>query len=165
MTSRYVSIPIMLVLAVLQTAVWPRFPLFGLVLQLPLLLALAWGLQRGVFEGVIWAFVAGVTVDLFSIGPLGLTALGYMTAVLLSVWIAQLLPESRLFMPALLGGLATLIYLVVYLPGLRLAGFAIGLPVATALLPLALLHVAAILPVYWLTLIIDRAINPPRVQL
>ena len=29
----------------------------------------------------------------------------------------------------------------------------------------ALLHVAAILPVYWLTLIIDRTINPPRVQL
>lgn len=165
MTSRYVAIPIMLVLAVLQTAVWPRFPILGLIPQLPLLLVLSWGLQRGMIEGVIWAFIAGLVVDLFTVGPVGLTALGYMTAVLLSVWFAQLLPESRLFMPALVGGIGTLLYLAVYLPGLRLVGFPISLPQATALLPLALLHVGLILPVYWLMLIIDRTINPPRVQL
>ena len=43
----YVAIPLMAVLAILQTAVLPRFPIAGLEPQLVFLVALAWGLLRG----------------------------------------------------------------------------------------------------------------------
>ena len=56
----YLAIPVMLVLAVVQTAVLPRFPIFGLVPLLPFLVALAWGLLRGMNEGIVWAFVGGL---------------------------------------------------------------------------------------------------------
>ena len=73
-SSIYVAIPVMALLTVLQTAVLPHFPIFGLVPQLPFLFALAWGIVRGLDEGVVWAFVAGFLVDLLSVTPLGISA-------------------------------------------------------------------------------------------
>ena len=77
----YAAIPLMAVLAILQTAVLPRFPIAGLEPQLVFLVALAWGLLRGLEEGLVWAFIAGLWLDLFSMTPLGLSSLAFMAAV------------------------------------------------------------------------------------
>ena len=77
----YAAIPLMAVLAVLQTAVLPRFPIAGLEPQLVFLVALAWGLLRGLEEGLVWAFIAGIWADLFSLTPLGLSSLAFMAGV------------------------------------------------------------------------------------
>ena len=56
----YAAIPLMALLAIVQTAILPRFPIAGVEPQLLFLLALAWGLARGLEEGLVWAFIAGI---------------------------------------------------------------------------------------------------------
>ncbi|MCL4262860.1 MAG: rod shape-determining protein MreD [Anaerolineae bacterium] len=162
--SIYVAIPVMLALSLLQTAVLPHFSFFRLSPQLPLLVALAWGLQRGLDEGMIWAFIGGMCMDLFSITPIGLTALAYMAAVTAVVWLQQAFPPGHIIMPMLLAALATSIYLIVNLLFLRLLGFISTFQVVTSLWPLILLNAAAMLPIYWLLYGIDRLFHPRNLE-
>ncbi|MCP4362834.1 MAG: rod shape-determining protein MreD [Chloroflexi bacterium] len=164
-SSVYVAIPVMAVLAILQTAVWPYFTIFGLAPQLPLLIALSWGLLRGVNEGIIWGFIGGLLLDLFSISPLGLTALSYMIAIAAVLWIQQAISAGRFILPLLLAGLATIIYLIVTLIFLRLLGILSDFDTAVTLLPLILANAIIMLPVYWLMVGLDRATSPHRVEL
>ncbi|MFQ5399448.1 MAG: rod shape-determining protein MreD [Anaerolineae bacterium] len=163
--SIYLAVPLMALLGILQTAVLPRFPIAGLVPQIPLLVALAWGLLHGVNEGVLWAFVAGFFLDLFSISPMGITSLSFMTAVLIVLSIQRALPRNRFFLPVLLTILASLIALFVDLLLLRLLGHPTDLRVAATLPPVALLHGALILPVYWFMYVLNRRNRPRRVEL
>lgn len=163
--SIYAAIPIMLLLAVLQTAVLPRFPLLGLVPQFSFLVALSWALLHGLEEGLVWGFIAGVTLDLFSIGPLGATALGYMAAILAVSGLVRALPENRFFIPVVMAAAGSAIYLFVYLLFVRLLGFASSAETAVSLAPLILLNAGFMLPVYWVVYSIDRLIHPRRVEL
>ncbi len=163
--SVYIALPLMTVLAVLETAVLSRLPLFGQVPQLPFLVALSWGLLHDLEEGITWAFVGGLLVDLFSVGPTGLTALAWMLGIALAVFIAQAFPTSRVIMPVLVSALATIVYLALHMLLLRLFGYQTTLSMATALLPLAALHAVLILPVYWLMYTVDRRLWPRRVQI
>lgn len=164
-TSIYVAIPVMLVLALIQTAVLPDLPILGLMPQLPFLVALAWGLLRTAEEGVVWAFVAGISVGLFSLAPLGLTALAYMGGVGLSLLLLRWLPPRRLSIAILLTAVGSAIYLTIYFIGLRLFGFGGSGGVAYELLPLILLHAVLIVPIYLLMAAILRALRPKRVEL
>lgn len=164
-SSIYIAIPVMAFLAIVQTAVLPHFPIFGLMPQLPFLVALAWGLLRGVDEGILWAFIGGFFLDLFSLSPLGVTALAFMIAILAVIWIKQAISTGHFFMPVLLAGLASLISMFLYLFFLRLLGHQTTLQVAATLPPVALLHAGLILPVYWVMYAIDQTIRPRRVTL
>ena len=116
----YIAFPIMVVLAILQSTVLPRFPLFGIVPQLWFLFTIAWALHRGLEQGFVWAFIAGVIVDLFSASPMGVTTLALMTSVAAVVFLQRRLPANRIFIPALLAALATIIFWFVYLLLLRI---------------------------------------------
>ena len=161
----YLAIPVMLLLAVVQTAVVPHFPILGLIPQLSFLVALAWGLLRGMNEGLVWAFVGGLLLDLFSVAPLGVTSLSFMLAILAVVWIENAMPADRFFIPVIMAAVATIIYLLVYFIFLRLLGYPTSLQGAAALLPTAVLHGLLILPVYWLLYYLDRAFRPRPVEL
>lgn len=163
--SVYLAIPTMLFLTVVQTSILPRFPIFGLIPQLPFLVALAWGLMRDVDEGLLWAFVAGILLDLFSVTPLGISSLVFMGAVLAVTWTTQVLPESRFFLPMVQSVLATFVSLFLYLPLLSLFGHSTTIQAVAELLPLVLLHGLLILPVYWIMRLIDRRLRPRRVQI
>lgn len=149
-------VPGMALAAVLQTAVLPRFLVLGQAPRLLFLLALSWGLLKGAEEGVIWGFIAGLFQDLFSIAPLGGSSLTYMVAILLMVYVNRVLPVNRFLLPMLFAALGTVVQLSLYLLFLRILGLAQTLPVATALLPMVLLHAVAVLPVYWLLYALDR---------
>ena len=161
----YLAIPVMLLLAVVQTAVLPHFPIFGLVPQLPFLVALAWGLLRGMDEGIVWAFVGGLLLDLFSVAPVGVTSLSYMLAIIAVIWIENAMPADRFFIPVIMAVAATVISLLVYLILLRLLGYPTTLQGAAALLPTAILHGVLILPIYWLMFYLNRIFRPRPVEL
>ncbi len=161
----YLALPVMLALAVLQTAVLPRFPILGMVPQLPLLVALAWGLLRGINEGIVWAFIGGLCLDLFSVAPLGTTALAFMLAITAVTWIENAFPTSRFFLPVVMAALATLIYLFIYLLLLRLLGQPIDLQTVAKLSPTALLHSALILPIYWIMHLLDQLFRPRPIKI
>lgn len=160
----YIAIPVMALLAIIESSVLSRFPILGITPQLMFVVALAWGLERGLEEGLIWAFIGGIVADLFSIAPLGISALGFMAGVGIPLLIRPVLPPRRLLVAMLLTALGTLIYLAVYFVGLRLYGFGIGLGGMVELLPLVVVHVVLIAPAYLLVQALLRAFKPRRVE-
>ena len=163
--SIYLAIPLMLLLGLVETAVLPHFPILGTTPQLAFLVALAWGLLYGVEEGAVWAFFAGVFTDLFSISPVGVSSLAFMVAIKAVIWTTQALPASRLLLPVALAGLATVISFIVELVLLRLFGTIADFQSIILLPNILLLHILAILPIYWLLYFINRTVRPRRVQL
>jgi rod shape-determining protein MreD len=116
----YIAIPLMLLLVVLQAAVLPRFPVLGVAPQLLLLVVLAWTLLHGLAEGMLWALVAGLLLDLFSASPLGVTTLAMMAAMGVAALVQRSFPGSRLLLPIVLALLATAVFWTVSLFLLRL---------------------------------------------
>lgn len=116
----YLAIPLMAVIAVLQSTVLPRIPIFGIVPQLWLVATLAWTLLHGIRDGLIWALVGGILIDLFSASPLGTTALALMAAVAVVTLVQRSLPQNRTLIPILLTILGTFVFWFVYLLLLRI---------------------------------------------
>jgi rod shape-determining protein MreD len=185
----------MLALAIVQSTVLPKFPMLGFVPLPVLLVALAWGLLHTLEEGVVWAFVGGFFVDLFSIGPLGATSLALMAAVAAVILIQQNFPESRVLLPIILSFLASVVFWFVYLLILRIfvpfieSDPALGLDAllessrAPGLsaditqqyninqttfgygLLLAFGHGLLVLPIYWIIYNVERLLLPRRVEI
>ncbi len=165
-STAYLALPVMLFTLILQVAILPRFPVLGLVPLLSLLAAVSWGLLRGPEEGVLWAFVGGLMLDLFTSGPTGAITLAMMAAVLVVVLIQHNFPNSSFFLPILYAGLATVIYLVSYL--LLITVFSRGDLSAEAirlLTPLIFLNALIMLPIHWLLSRLERVLSPRRVEL
>jgi rod shape-determining protein MreD len=59
------------VLALLQSSLVPHFAVRGIFPSVVLIAVVDWGILRGSDQGMLWAFVAGVFVDLFSGFPFG----------------------------------------------------------------------------------------------
>ncbi len=116
----YLAIPLMVVLVILQSAVLPNFTIFGIVPQLMFVATISWALLRGLREGLVWAFVAGLLTDLFSAAPIGVTSLAMMATVAAVVFLQRSFPESRVIMPIVLTALGTMIFWSIYLLILRL---------------------------------------------
>jgi rod shape-determining protein MreD len=68
---------LIVVIVVVQVAVFPHLRLFGVVPDLGLIVALAVGYQEGPEAGALVGFAAGLGFDLFLETPLGLDALTY----------------------------------------------------------------------------------------
>jgi rod shape-determining protein MreD len=116
----YIAVPLMLLLVVLQAAVLPRFPVLGVAPQLLLLVVLAWTLLHGLAEGMLWALVAGLLLDLFSTSPLGVTTLAMMAAMAVAALIQRSFPGSRLLLPIVLAFVTTAVFWTVNVFLLRL---------------------------------------------
>jgi rod shape-determining protein MreD len=163
-TSVILAIPLMAFLTVLHTSVLPHFPILGVVPSLPFLVALAWGLLRGVTEGVIWAFIAGFFLDLFTAAPAGGLALTYMIAVLGVTLINEVLPANRFVIPMLLAAIATIVQQLLYAIYLGLFGYSMVQPVGSSLLAIVMLQAFLFFPIYWLLYLIQRAVWPKPVR-
>jgi rod shape-determining protein MreD len=163
-TSIYIAIPLMALLSIVQTAILPRVPIFGVVPQLLFVVALAWGLLRGLEQGLIWAFIAGIFVDLFSLTPLGLSSLAFMAAVAPAILLQNVLPPRRILVAGLLAVPATVIYLLVYFVTLRFFNLGLSLDTLLEMLPVALVHGILIMPVYALMQTITKLLQPRRVE-
>ena len=64
----YLLIALVVAAAVIHVTWLPRLPVRP---DLMLVLVVAWSLLRGVEEGLLWAFIGGVLLDLLSVGPFG----------------------------------------------------------------------------------------------
>lgn len=163
--SFYLAIPFMGLVAILQTAVLPHFPLAGVTPQLLFLMALAWGLLRGLQEGLIWAFLAGIWVDLFSMAPVGVSSIAFMAGVGVAVALQQILPPRRLLSAILLAAVGTFVYLAIYILALRIFGHSISINGLIELMPILLIHVILMAPIYLLLQTFLRAFRPRPVEL
>ena len=146
----FLSIPVMALLVVFQSAFLSYAHIAGAPIQIMVVVVLAWAMWRGSAEGAVWAFFAGLFIDYASIGPFGISSLALILAV---VAISPLFPNlayNRLTLPFLLAGVAMLIFQLTSLLLLRIAGYPIvahywqQMPIAI------ILNALVTVPVFWL---------------
>jgi cell shape-determining protein MreD len=112
----------------------------------------------------VWAFIAGIWADLFSLSPMGLSSLAFMAGVSVPILLQPMMPPRRLPVTALLGALGTLLYLLVYVVALGLLGRGLSAAGVAGLLPIVLLHAVFILPIYYVVQSLLRVLQPRRVE-
>jgi rod shape-determining protein MreD len=163
-SSILIAIPVMLFLAIVQIAVFPQFSFFPVDPSLPFLFALAWSLLSNVEEGVIWAFIGGMFMDIFTIAPVGGLALTYMASVFAVNIIRNLLPANRFLIPMISAAVATTIQQLLYYIYLRLFGISATTTLMT-LLQIVIVQTILIIPIYWVLYFLSRARRSRPVQI
>jgi rod shape-determining protein MreD len=163
-SSILIAIPVMIILAIVQIAIFPQFSFFPVDPSLPFLFALAWTLVSNVEEGVVWAFIGGIFMDIFTIAPVGGLALTYMASVIAVYFIRDLLPANRFVVPLISAAVATTIQQLLYYIYLRLFGISATTSLVT-LLQIVILQTILIIPIYWFLYFLKRARRSRPVQI
>jgi rod shape-determining protein MreD len=111
----YLMIPLLLLLALLQSTAAGRLQIGQVKPDLVLLMVIVGTLLYGGRAGVLWAFVGGVVLDLFSNGPLGASSLALMAAAFVASLGHRPLSRFNILVPLSAAALGTLTYAAVYL--------------------------------------------------
>jgi len=162
--SVYVAVLLMALLTVLQISLFPYLTVAGILPQVAIVTILVWAQLRDTYEGLIWAFIGGFFLDLFSSGPMGATALILMVVILLIGRLQKMLPENRYLLPILLSGLGFAVYFILSVGLGRVAGYGLGWRALSTLPQLTLFHGLLGLPLYWLLYSLDRALYPRQIE-
>ena len=122
----YLVVPLLAIVAILQSTLVSHFRIWGVFADLPLLVVVSWGLLRGSREGLIWGFIAGLAVDLFSGAPFGAATFGLMAAGSLSGLGQSTVFRSQLFLPLIAVLLATVVYDMLFLLVVWISGYPVS---------------------------------------
>ena len=149
----YLMVPLLLLCALLQSTTLARFKLAGVKPELVLLVVVIGAMVYGARSGVLWAFVAGIGLDLFSGGPFGASSLALMASALVAGLGHRPFSRFNLLVPLAAAALGTLAFAAVYLglqAVLTTAGFSVPqLPLGGTLqdivLPVTLYNVVLML--------------------
>ena len=129
----YYAMPlIVLFLALLQSTVATQLVIRGVKPDLVLIVVIIATLVYGGQGGLLWAFIGGIGLDLFSGGPFGASSLALMMATLVAALGYRILSRYHLLVPLSAAALGTLIYGLVYLGVLNALRTAAQLPLLAA---------------------------------
>jgi rod shape-determining protein MreD len=147
----YLVIPLLVVAAILQATVLPHLTVWGVFPDLPLLIVVGWGLLRGVRDGAVWGFIAGVAVDLLSGAPFGAATLPMVAVGFLSGMGQATVFGTHAVLPMLTMFLATIGYDLLFLVIVRIAGQDVAWlgALARLVLPSAVLNAVLMPLIYW----------------
>lgn len=145
-----ISIPILVLAVILQSAVFSRVTLLSGAADLPLVVLAAWALQEQVDTAWQWALAAGALAGFVSGMPIVVPLIAYLLVVLIAqalqrrVWQAPLL---AMFVVTFVG---TLLLHLLSLGTLRLLGIPLQIPDVLGLitLPAVLLNLLIAIPVF-----------------
>lgn len=161
------GVPLLVLLAILQSAVFSQVRLLDGQADLVLLAIVAWALTGRWQEAMILGVVGGVWLDLLSAVPIGVSSLAL---VIIAYGVA--VTEGRLWGAHLLTPLgvilaASLVFSAVGLLGSLLAGGVIDLgSVATrVVLPALFLNLLLAIPSAQLASVLQRMLFPPEVEI
>ncbi len=118
----YLIIPALGLVAVLQSALLPHARLWGVFPNLMLVVVVSWSLLRGADQGMVWAFVGGLLLDLLSGGPTGAGTLSLMAVAFLAGIGEVNVFRTHLILPLATVLLASLLYGALMLLVLQLTG-------------------------------------------
>ncbi|HXF60534.1 MAG TPA: rod shape-determining protein MreD [Caldilineaceae bacterium] len=111
----YAMIPLVMAASLFQSTAATRVKVFGVKPDVVLLLVVAGTLIYGSRSGLLWAFIGGLLLDVFSGGPMGASSLGLMAAVLVAGVGHRTLSRYNLLVPLGAAALGTLVYSATYL--------------------------------------------------
>jgi rod shape-determining protein MreD len=182
--SPYFTIPFLLVVAILQSAAAPRLQVSGARPDLMLLSVVSWSLLaafrarelqyageppsllRGINDGIVWGFVGGIFLDLFSTAPLGLSALALMIAALVVGILSVGVSGSAVLLVPLMAAIGTFVFHIVFLTGLTLTGRPVfwSFDITRVVAPSAVFNLLLIPFMYALLSLVNRRASRERMQ-
>ena len=122
----YATILLLSAVAIVQATVMPHMNILGVKPDLVLLVVISWSLLRGSKEGVIWALVGGIGVDLLSGAPFGTSALALLVLSLLAGMGELSVFRTHIALPLIATLLASLAYNLFFLLLLHMRGCSIA---------------------------------------
>lgn len=167
MRSLIIAIPLMLFAALLQATVINRLGAGAARPNLALVLALAWTmLPNRSTEGIAWALIGGLALDLYSGGPFGAHALAFTLTSLLVGLIESRLWGAYFLLLLVVGLLGTGIFYLIYLLLIAISGTVVAWQTIflAVILPTAGMNMILILPTYLITRWINNQFYPPQVE-
>jgi rod shape-determining protein MreD len=166
--SLQLGLPLMLVATLIQAIIFPHLRMYGGQPDLVVLIVLVWAILDPKQEGMIWAFVGGLCLDLFSGVPLGITSL-----VLVPIAYGVGLTEAQVYrtsvlLPFILAGGGVVAYHIGYLLAMR---FVVGMSVIWlqviwyVTLPSLLFDMILIMPALWILRLLYDRLHPHQVRI
>lgn len=131
-----------------------------------LLTVVSWSLLRGTREGIVWGFVGGLCLDLFSGGPFGLSALALIAVGIFASLGGMNIYRGHIALPIVTAVAATLIHGPLYLFLLHIMGRSIAWfdTLLQVMLPSTVFNGLLTLPVYAALRWLHRNTGPEELQ-
>jgi rod shape-determining protein MreD len=121
--SAYWSFLLLSVLAILQSTILPQLKVLGVQPDLVLLFVVAWSLLRGSEEGMLWAIIGGLALDILSSARVGVNTLPLLLiSFLVGLWQRGIV-RLEVLVPLLAIPVATVIYQGAMVALLKLLGW------------------------------------------
>ncbi len=161
------GIPLMIFLAVLQSVVVNDLTLLDGRPDLILLAVVGWGISSKARDSMVWALIGGLSLDLLSNLPFGVTAINLILIAYLISFSEGRFWESHILMPMGVTLVASLLYHMLSLIIIWLLGKQVDLGMALfrIILPSTFLNILFALPVTQLAKSISQRIYPPEVKI
>jgi rod shape-determining protein MreD len=162
-----IGVPLLALLAILQSVIFNNLTLFEGRLDLILLFVVAWGINGRSREAMIWGFIGGIFLDQLSGIPLGTTAIVLILIAYLVSFTEGRFWEANFLMPM---GVMMFFSMLYYLLNLIIV-WVLGKPMdfsyyfIRVILPSTFLNLILILPVAQLIKTLIRSIHPPEVNI
>ena len=106
----YATILLLIAIVMIQTTAMPHLTILGVRPNLLLLMVISWSLLRGAQEGMIWALVGGIGLDLLSGAPFGTSTVALVTLSLLAGLGELSVFRTHIALPLIATLIATLAY-------------------------------------------------------
>ena len=113
----YLPFLVLIPAVLIQATVLPKLAILGVSPDLVMLIAVAWSLLHGTREGVVWGFVGGILLDVFSAAPFGVFTLSLLLVTFatgvgeINIYRGNLLPLTAGFVASLLYHLLGFVFL------------------------------------------------------
>jgi rod shape-determining protein MreD len=161
------GIPLLAVLAVLESSLMGHLHFLDGRPNLVLLAVVAWSLTGRWREGMIWGLVGGLMLDLMTELPFGTNAIAFVLVSYLVSFLEGRFWRANLLMPLGVMLAASLIYHFFALGALFLMGREIDLAYALTrvILPSAFLNLLLAIPASQIGAAVYRSLYPPEVQI
>ncbi len=149
----YLVLPLLAIVAILQTTLVPSLAIWSVFANLPLLVVVSWGLLRGPREGALWGFIAGLMVDLLSGAPFGAATVSLIVVGFLAGLGETTVFRARIALPMIVMFLATIVYELLFLLIVSISGQWVAWldSVFRLVIPSAILN-AVLTPIVFLTM-------------
>ncbi|MBV7336549.1 rod shape-determining protein MreD [Chloroflexi bacterium TSY] len=111
----YIMVPLLGIASIIQATITNRFAFGGTKPDIVLFIILVWTLIFGPRSGVVWAFIGGLWLDIFSGGPTGGSSLALMAASLVAGYGYGIFSRYNLLVPFLTGIVGAVTFSLTYL--------------------------------------------------
>jgi rod shape-determining protein MreD len=169
--SRYLSLPILFLAAVLQAGLVPQIRFGGAAPDLVLLCVVAWSINAELQEALVWAFVGGIMSDLLSVAPIGTSSLALCIVVFFISGVNRQTFGIGVFVLPISAAIGSVLSQAVFIAVMYLSGvvpgFRITLPddILYVILPSMAYNFVVVVPVYFSLRWMQKRFEPRRITI